>query len=427
MKATFIGKENGVVEFEMLFGADELEKKVNDVYLMNKSKYTVDGFRKGKAPKKVLEAKYGKGIFLEDAMNELISECYPKAAEELDIKPVTMPNVSLKDFEEGKDLAVTVSVTVRPEFNLGQYKGVEIDKIEYTISDEDIQKELESLQLRNSRAVVVDRPAQDGDTLKIDYKGFCGDDQFAGGTADDQTLTLGSKAFIPGFEEQLIGAKTGDDVDVKVTFPEEYHAPDLAGKDAIFKVNVKEIKETEKPVLDDEFAKDVSEFDTLEELKEDLKKKLEKDAENKVEFDTKNSIIEKVYEATDVEIPDAMVDSQVLEMLDELEMQLKYQGANVEDYVKYMGKSMDEFKLEIRPDAYKKIKTRLIIDEISNLEKIEAADEEVDAEIQGIADHYKMPVESLKEQFNAENVDMIIQDIRNRKTIQLLMDSAIIK
>lgn len=427
MKATFIGKENSVAEFEMQFGADELEKKVNEVYLANKSRYIVDGFRKGKAPRKILEAKYGKGIFLEDAMNEIIADSYPNAVEELEIHPVAMPNVQIKEFEEGSDLVVAIAVTVRPEFTPGQYKGVEIDKIEYTITEEDIQKELESLQQRNSRLITVERPAQDGDILKIDYKGFCGEDQFAGGTADDQTLTLGSGTFIPGFEEQLIGAGVGDDVEVKVTFPEEYHAPDLAGKDATFKVKVKEIKEVEKPVLDDEFVKDVSEFDTLDELREDLRKKLEQDAEGKVEFDTKNAIIEKIYEATEVDIPDAMVESQLREMMDEMNMQLQYQGMTLEDYMKYTGKSMEEFQNETRPEAFKKIKTRLIIDEIANLENIEASQEEIDAEIEGIAEHYKIPVETMKEQFNAENIDLIVQDIRNRKTIQLLMDEAVIK
>ena len=427
MKATLIGKENNVAEFDMQFSAEEFEKKVNSVYLANKSKYTVDGFRKGKAPRKVLEAKFGKGIFYEDAMNEMIADAYPEAVGELSLRPVARPHVEVKSFEEGKDLTIGIKVAVRPEFTPGKYKGVEIDKIEYTITDEDVQKELESLQERNSRAVSVERPAKEGDTLKIDYEGFCGEEQFEGGTAEDQNLTLGSNTFIPGFEDQLIGANVGDKVDVKVTFPQEYHAENLAGKDAVFHVTVKEIKETEKPVLDDEFAKDVSEFDTLEELKADLRAKLEKDSANKVEYDTKNAIIEKIYEATEIDIPDDMVENQVMEMMDELDMQLKYQGITVADYLKYMGKTPEQFKEEIRPDAYKKMKTRLIIDEIANLENIEASQEEIDAEIQGIADHYKIPVESIKEQFETENLELIVQDIRNRKAIQLLLDEAVIK
>ncbi len=427
MKATLIGKENNVAEFDMQFSAEEFEKKVNSVYLANKSKYTVDGFRKGKAPRKVLEAKFGKGIFYEDAMNEMIADAYPEAVGELSLRPVARPHVEVKSFEEGKDLTIGIKVAVRPEFTPGKYKGVEIDKIEYTITDEDVQKELESLQERNSRAVSVERPAKEGDTLKIDYEGFCGEEQFEGGTAADQNLTLGSNTFIPGFEDQLIGANVGDKVDVKVTFPQEYHAENLAGKDAVFHVTVKEIKETEKPVLDDEFAKDVSEFDTLEELKADLRAKLEKDSANKVEYDTKNAIIEKIYEATEIDIPDDMVENQVMEMMDELDMQLKYQGITVADYLKYMGKTPEQFKEEIRPDAYKKMKTRLIIDEIANLENIEASQEEIDAEIQGIADHYKIPVESIKEQFETENLELIVQDIRNRKAIQLLLDEAVIK
>ncbi len=257
--------------------------------------------------------------------------------------------------------------------------------------------------------------------------GFVGDEQFAGGTATEQDLELGSNMFIPGFEDQLVGAKSGDDVEVKVTFPEEYHAEDLAGKEAVFKVKVHTVKETEKPELDDEFAKDVSEFDTLDELKADLKGKLMKDAENKAEFDMKNALIDMVYDNTELEVPEDMVDSQTEEMLDEISMQLQYQGIKLEDYLTYMGKTMDDYKKEIRPDAYKKMKSRLIVDEIAKIENLDATEEEVETEIKGISEHYGIPFEQLRDQFDADNVEIIKQDIRNRKAIQLLLDSAVMK
>ena len=427
MKATFIGKENNVVEFEMLFSNEEIEEQINKVYLAERSKYPVDGFRKGKAPRKILEAKYGKGIFLEDAVNEMVADSYPDAVGQILIRPVARPNVNIKEYKEGEDLVVVVKVTVRPEFTPGQYKGVEIEKIVPEVKAEEVDAEIERLQKRNSRIIDVERPAKTGDTVNIDYMGFVGDEQFEGGTATGQDLELGSNTFIPGFEDQLVGASAGDDVEVKVTFPEEYHAPDLAGKDAVFKVKVHKVKETEKPELDDEFAKDVSEYDTLDELKESIREKLMKEAETRAEFDMKNTIIDVVYQNTELDFPEDMVESQTIEMLDEIQMQLQYQGISLMDYLKYMGKTMDDYKQEIRPDAYKKMKTRLIIDEIANLENIEASGEEIDAEIKGISDHYGIPFEQLKEQFEAENIEIITQDIRNRKTIQLMYDEAVIK
>ncbi len=427
MKATLIGKENHVVEFEMVFTHEELEEQINKVYLAERSKYVIDGFRKGKAPRKMLEARYGKGIFMEDAVNEMIADTYPEAISQILIRPVARPHIEIKEFNEGEDLTVSIKVTVRPEFTPGEYKGIEIEKIEAVVKDEDVDAELENLQKRNSRIIDVERPAVMGDTLTIDYMGFIGDEQFEGGTATDQELELGSNTFIPGFEDQLVGAKNGDDVEVKVTFPEEYHAEDLAGKEAVFKVKVHKVKETEKPVLDDEFAKDVSEFDTLDELKADLKAKLLKDAENKAEFDMKNAIIEAVYQNTELDVPEDMVDSQAEEMMDEIDMQFQYQGIKLKDYLQYMGKTIEDYKNEIKPDAYKKMKTRLIIDEIAKLEKFEATQEEIDDEIKGISEHYGIEFEQLKEQFDADNIELIKQDITNRKAIQFLYDSAVIK
>ena len=427
MKATFIGKENSVVEFEMLFENEEIEKQINKVYLAERGKFAIDGFRKGKAPRKVIEARYGKGVFLEDAVNEMVADAYPDAVAQLVIRPVANPKVDIKEYNEGEHMIVNIKVTVRPEFTPGEYKGVEVDKIEPEVTDAQVDAEIENLQKRNSRIIEVERPAQMGDTLTIDYMGFIGDDQFDGGTATDQELELGSDTFIPGFEEQLVGANIGDDVEVKVTFPEDYQAEDLKGKEAVFKVKVHKITELEKPELDDEFAKDVSEFDTLDELKEDFRKKLMEAAENKAEYDMKTAIIDVVYDRTELDVPEDMVEAQITEMADEIDMQMQYQGLSLKDYLQYMGKSMEEYRKELKPDAYKKMKTRLIIDEIAKLENIEATPGEIDDEIRCMADHYKIEYEELRNQFNAENIEIISQDIRNRKAIQMMYDEAVFK
>lgn len=427
MKATFIGKENDIVEFEMLFTADEIEKQIDAVYKAERSKYVVDGFRKGKAPRKIIEAKYGKGVFYEDAINEMVSEGYPDAVGQLLIRPVASPDFEIKELKEGEDLKVGVKVTVRPEFELGQYKGLELEKIEPSVTDVEVDEAIEKLQTRNSRVLEVEGPAKNGNVLNIDYMGFIGDEQFEGGTATGQDLELGSDTFIPGFEEQLVGTKVGDELDVKVTFPEDYHGEDLAGKEAVFKVKVNNVREVERPELDDEFAKDVSEFDTLEELREDFRTRLEAEAGNKAEFDMKNALIDMVYDNTEFNVPDAMVDAQAEEMMDEISMQLQYQGVQLKDYLGYMGKDVESFKAEIRPDAYKKMKTRLIIDEIANVENLDATDAELEEELEGMAGHYNMEVEELKGMFRPEDYELITQDIRNRKAIQLVFDSAIIK
>ena len=428
MKATFIGKENSVVEFEMLFENEEIEKQLDKVYMAERGKFAIDGFRKGKAPRKVIEARYGKGVFLEDAVNDMVTDAYPEAIAQLLIRPVATPKIDIKEYNEGENMLVNIKVTVRPEFTPGEYKGVEIDKVEAEVSEAQIDEQIENLQKRNSRIIDVEgRPAQMGDTLTIDYMGFVGEDQFDGGTATDQELELGSDTFIPGFEEQLVGANIDDDVEVKVTFPEDYHAEDLAGKDAVFKVKVHKIKELERPELDDEFVKDVSEFDTMEELREDFRKKLQEDAENKAEYDMKTAILDIVYDRTELDVPEDMVNAQLDEMVEEIDMQMQYQGLRLQDYLGYMGKTMEEYRKELKPDAYKKMKTRLIVDEIAKLEDLDASQEEIEEEIKGMADHYQIDFEELRSQFTAENIEIISQDIRNRKAIQMMYDEAVFK
>jgi trigger factor len=427
MKATFISREKNEVKFSMEFSKEEFDKAVDEAYLKTRGKYAIDGFRKGKAPRKLIETHYGDGIFLEEGINTIFSGSYPNAVEELGLNPVDRPSVDFDDYDKDKEFKVTVTVTVMPEINVKDYKGIEIDKIEHAVTDEDIQKELETLQKRNSRLVLVDRPAKDGDTALIDYAGFVGDHQFEGGTAERQPLTLGSGTFIPGFEEQLIGTKVGDEVDVKVTFPTEYHSDELAGKEAVFKVKVHEIKENEAPEINDEFAKDVSEFETLEELKKDTREKLEKTAASKAEYETKNALLEKIYNANEIDIPDVMIEEQIDDMMAEFDTQLKYQGLDLTKYFEYLGKDVKEFREDLRADAYKKVKTRLLVEAVAIAEQLEVSEEEVDNEIKEMAAQYKMDEEQIRKSMKTENYSFLIKDIKMRKAVDFIGDNAVIK
>ena len=292
------------------------------------------------------------------------------------------------------------------------------------MTDEDVQKELEAVQKRNARMVVVEREAQEGDTVILDYAGFCGEDQFEGGTAERQSLKLGSKTFIPGFEEQLVGAAAGADVDVKVTFPEEYHAPDLAGKEAVFKCHIHEVKTEEMPELNDDFAMDVSDFDTLDEYKADIKAKLEKSAEESAKFEMQNAVLTKICEATEIEIPEIMFDDEAEAMLNDFAMQLQQSGMSLDMYTQYLGKDKAALKAELRPDAEKRVKTRLVLDAIAKAEAVEVSQEEIDAEVQAIADMYKMNVEEVRGMLNLEIYSSMMGDIRTRKVLAMLVETA---
>lgn len=429
MKATLLGKEKNDAKFTMTFSAEDFDKALNDAYQAEKGKFTVDGFRKGKAPRKLIEARYGEDVFFEEALNHMFSSGYPQSLQELELNPIDRPNVDFGEdkLEKGKDFSVTVTVTCMPEFEVKDYKGVKVEKIEHTVADEDVTKELEALQKRNSRLVVVEREAKDGDTVLIDYSGFVGEEQFEGGTAERQPLVLGSNTFIPGFEEQLIGAKAGDDVEVKVTFPEEYHADNLAGKEAVFKCKVHEVKEEELPALDDEFAKDVSEFDTLDELKKSTREKLEKEAADAVEYETKNAVLEKVYEANEIDIPAVMVEDQLDEMLNEFGQQLSYQGLNLEMYCQYLQKDLKDLREELKPDAEKKVKTRLIVEAVAEAEKMTATQEDIEKELEAMAAQYKMEVEKLREMMQVDNLSYLQQDIKMRKAIEFMFENAVIE
>ncbi|MDD2484359.1 MAG: trigger factor [Eubacteriales bacterium] len=427
MKFTYIGREKNEVTFKMDVTAEDFAEALAKGYASGKGKYVVDGFRKGKAPRKLIEAKYGEDVFYEDAINQLFSENYSKALDELNIDPVDRPVVDFGDIDAAKGFEVTVKVTAMPIIEVKDYKGIKVAKIEIPVTDEDVEKDLEALQKRNSRMVLVERPAANGDTVLIDYAGFVGDLQFDGGTAERQPLTLGSNTFIPGFEEQLVGASVGEERDVKVTFPEEYHSDELAGKEAIFKCKVHEIKETELPALDDDFAKDVSVFDTIDELKKDTREKLEKAAAEKAEYNIKNSILEKVYEATEVDVPDVLIEEQIDEMLKEFDQQLRYQGMELEKYFEFLGKDVTEFRAEVRPDALKKVKTRLVVEAVADAENFTVTEEDMDKEMAAMADQYKMELEKLRGMMSLEGITYLAKDIKNRKAIDLMFESAVIE
>ena len=427
MKSTFISREKNEVKFTMEFTAEEFEEAIVKVYQKEKDKFQIDGFRKGKAPRSLIEKRYGEGIFFEDAVNNLISLNYPLALDELDLEVIDYPRTELSQTKKGEGFTATVTVECYPEFEVTGYKGVEIEKVPAEVTDEDVDKEISNMADRNSRMVEVDRPVQDGDTVLIDYAGFVGDDQFEGGTAERYPLQIGSGTFIPGFEEQLIGASKDDDVEVKVTFPEEYHSEELAGKEAIFKCKVHEIKEKEVPAIDDDFVKDVSEFDTLDELKASKREELQKAAEARAEDQMKNSAIEKVFEANDIEVPNVMVEEEINSSLQQFDQQLRAQGMDLNSYVQFMGEDMDKFRENIREDAFKKTKTRMLVAKIVDQEEFEVSDDELKVYIEDMARQYGMEADKLIETIGPQNVATLGGDLKMRKAVDFIYENAVIK
>ena len=427
MKAVLLAKENGDAKFTMEFTAEEFENGKIAAYKATKDRFQVDGFRKGKAPRSIIEARYGKDVFTEDAINSMLSTGYPQALKDLDLEVIDQPRMEFGKMEEGKSITVNVTVALYPEIEVKDYKGVEIDKIDGEITDAELDTEIKNMQKRNARIIAVERPVKDGDHIVLDYKGFVGDEQFEGGTADAYPLVIGSGSFIPGFEEQLVGAEMEKEVEVKVTFPEEYHAEDLAGKEAVFKCVVHEIKEEELPELDDEFAKDVSEFDTFEELKADLKKHLEENKANWIDAQLKEKALDAVCEKNDFEVPNPMVIDELTQMVKEMDMQLQQSGITYEQYLGFKGKTMKEFDEEMRPEAAKRVKGRMVVMAVADAENIEATEEEVDAELERIAKQYGVDLANMKEMLQGDYMPMIAKDVKARKAIELIFDNAVIK
>ncbi len=427
MKATLISKENNEAKFTIEITAEEFENAIIDVYKSQKDKFVIDGFRKGKAPRSIIEKKYGEGIFFEDAINKLFSLHYPLALDELDLDVIDSPKADFSDLKKGEGFTITIDVACYPEVEVKNYKGVEIETVKSEVTDEDVEDEIKSMARKNSRMVTVDRPAKDGDMVLIDYEGWVGDEQFEGGTAERQPLKLGSGTFIPGFEEQLVGVNTGEDKEVKVTFPDEYHVAELAGKEAVFKCKIHEIKEEELPEINDEFVKDVSEFDTLDELRADTRKKLEEDAEARDENKMKDDILKNIYESNDIDVPEVMVESEIDNMMSGYDQQLRSQGMDMETYFKYMGTEPKEFRDNLREEALKSVKTKMIINAIADQEKFEATDADVNAEIEDMAKKYGLEADKVKEMIGAENVNIIARDIRLKKAIDFIYDNAVKK
>lgn len=417
-----IEKNTATLEIEV--SEEQFEKGIQKAYKKNVGRFNIPGFRKGKAPRVIIERYYGEGVFYEDAINEVCPEAYQAAVDQHKLHPVDRPEIDIVQLEKGKPFIFKAIVTVKPEVVLGDYKGIRVEKKEYPVTDEDVDKELENMRNANARMVAVEgRPAKKDDMVIIDYKGFVGEEQFEGGTAENQPLVLGSGHFIEGFEDQLIGAKAGDSVEVKVTFPEDYHAEHLAGKEAVFKVDVKEIKEKELPDLDDEFAKDVSEFETLEDLKKDIRKKLEERAAHRAKHETEDEVIKKVTELSEIDIPEVMIEKQIDSMVRDFEMQLMYQGLKLEGYLDYYNKSMEEFRDGLRDEATERVRTQLTLEKVSQVEGVTASEEELDKELEEMAKRYKMEdIEKFKKSMGEDELNYIRESIIIRKTVDLLVD-----
>jgi trigger factor len=425
MKVKVENLEKNVVQLEIEVDAAKFEEGMQKSYLKNVSKFSVPGFRKGKAPRNIVERYYGEQALYDDAINIVCSEAYDNAIEENNIHPVDRPEIDIVQIGNNQDLIFTAKVTVKPEVELGAYMGVEVKKAEASVTDEDFEKEFNKLVEKNARLITVsDRPIQSGDTAIIDFEGFIDSVPFEGGKGEDYSLVIGSGTFIPGFEDQLIGKNVGDDVDVNVTFPEEYGKEDLNGKAALFKVLVKEIKVKELPTVDDEFAKDVSEFDTLEEYKQDMRNKLEESAKNKADRDNEESVIQKVVENATVEIPDVMVEKQIDAMARDFDMRLRYQGLDLQRYLEIMGTDFEGFRGQFKDRASNEVKVQLVVEKISQVENVETSAEDIDSEIVKTAEAYKQSPEELKKTLRPEDLEYVKNDLVFRKTIKLLVDNA---
>ena len=427
MKAELLKKESNKVTLKITVENDKFEAAITKAYNKNKGKYNIPGFRKGKAPKQVIESQYGKGVFYNDAIEILFPEVYPAAIEELNIDPIDRPDLDIEEISKDNGLVMVVNVEVKPEFELGSYKGIEISKVENNVTDEEVEAKLQEMVNRNARILSVeDKAIESGDTAVIDFEGFDNGVAFEGGKGENHNLVIGSNSFIPGFEDQLIGKKAGEEVEVNVTFPEQYHAEHLAGKPVVFKVKVNDVKVKEVPALDDEFAKDASEFDTLAELRADVKAKLEKDAQNRADAEMRNALVEKVSANTEVEVPNAMVEAQVENMLMELNYQLQFQGLNLQQLLEMTGRSVDELKAERRADAEKLVKSSLVLEAIAKAENVEVSEEEFTAELEKMASMYNMEADKLKASLRDMDIEDIKGQIKIRKTIDLLVNNATI-
>ena len=420
--------EKNMAKLTIEVSAEELEKALQKAYLKNKNKISVPGFRKGKVPRQMIEKMYGPEIFYDDAANALLPDAYAAAADECELKLVSRPSIEVIQIEKGQPFIFTAEVAVKPEVTLGQYKGIEVEKIDTTATEEEITAEVDKERENNSRTITVeDRAVQDGDMTVIDFEGFVDGTAFDGGKGTDYPLTIGSGAFIPGFEEQLVGAEIGKEMEVNVTFPEEYHAKDLAGKAAVFKCTVKEIKVKELPEADDEFAKDVSEFDTLEEYRADLKRKVEERKTADAKAKKEDAVIEKIIEGAQMEIPEAMIETQAEYLVDDFAQRLQMQGMSMDQYMQYTGATIESMTNQMKPQAKKRIESRLVLEAVAAAENIEIDEEAIEAEMSRMAEAYKMELDKVKELISEEEKDNMRADLSIQKAIDLVVDAAVEK
>ncbi len=417
--------EHNMAKLTIEVSAEEFEQAMDSAYKKNKNKINVPGFRKGKAPRMMIEKMYGAGIFYEDAANEIIPKAYDKEVKESGLEIVSRPEIDVEQIEKGKPFIFTAEVALKPEVTLGEYKGMEVPKADLEVTEEEIQKAIDKERENNSRTIDVDdRPVQNGDMVKLDFDGSVDGVPFDGGKAENYDLTIGSGSFIPGFEDQLIGAEIGKEVDVKVTFPEDYQATELAGKEAVFKCKVNAIKVKELPEADDDFAQDVSEFDTMAEYKEDVKKQLTEKKETEAKNAKEAAALDKAVENAQVDIPDAMVDNQVRNMAEDFGRRLQAQGLSLEQYMQFTGMKAQEFLDQMRPEALKRIKNSLVLEAIAAKEKFEILEEHVDAELDKMADMYKMEKDKVKELLGNTGLEQIKSDLSIQKAVDLLRDTA---
>ena len=417
--------EKNMAKLTIEASAEDLEKAIEQAYQKQKKQISIPGFRKGKVPRQMVEKMYGKEVFYEDAANALIPDAYDKALEECEEDIVSSPKIEVTQIEAGKPFIFTATVALKPEVKLGKYKGVKVDKIDTTVTDEEVDAEINKERENNARDITVeDRPVKDGDMTTLDFEGFVDGVAFEGGKGENYPLTIGSGAFIPGFEEQLVGAEIGKEVEVKVTFPEDYQAENLKGKDVVFKCTIKEIKEKELPELDDEFASEVSEFETLAEYKEDIKKNLtekkEKDAKNAKE----DAAIKAAVEASEMEIPEAMLETQQRQMVDEFAQRITMQGLSMEQYFQFTGTNYQQMVEHVKPQAEERIKSRLVLEAIAKAENIEATEEDYEKELETMADVYQMELDKVKELMGEREKKNIMQDLAVRKAAEFVAENA---
>ncbi len=424
MSVTVEKLENNMAKLKISVPAEQLEKAIQNAYEKNKKKIQIPGFRKGKAPRRMIEQMYGKGVFYEDAANYLIEEEYPKAATECGEDVVSSPKIEVEQLEAGEEFIFTAEVALKPPVKLGKYKGVEVEKMDLDVTDEEIDAEIDKQRNMNARSIdVTDRAVQDGDTVNLDFEGFVDGVAFQGGKGTDYPLTIGSGAFIPGFEEQLVGFEIGQEGDVKVTFPEDYQVGELAGKEATFKCTVKSIRSKELPELNDEFASDAG-FDTVAEYREDIRKKLtdKKEADEKAKRE--DEVVRAVIEDSEMELPEAMIETQQRQMVNEFAQRLQMQGMNMDQYLQYTGGSVDQMMAQVKPQAIERIKSRLVLEAVAAAENIEATEQDVNDELDKMASQYKMEIDKLKGLMGDEELKRLKEDLAVQKAANFLVENA---